>query len=64
MATNWVPERCCRDPKCAGSWFVMNTMTHHLGDDGTEMHGVFPTELQAQEWCDKANAAKTSVTKA
>jgi len=43
---------------------VLNKMTHHIGDDGTERQGVFPTLLQAQEWCDKANRDKTSVTQA
>jgi hypothetical protein len=42
----------------------MNTMTHHLGDDGGDMQGVFPTREQAQEWCNKANAENTPVTKA
>ena len=64
MATVWIPERCCPDPSCPGSWFVLNKMTHHIGDDGTERQGVFPTLLQAQEWCDKANRDKTSVTQA
>jgi len=64
MATQWVPERCCPDATCPGSWYVMNTMTHHIGDDGTEMQGVFPDRPAAQQWCDKANRNKTMVTEA